>query len=174
MKEALKEAYEALSMQEVPVGCVFVYNGKIIGRGSNRTNVKRDATRHAEIEAADNILLFSEGKYTTEIFQQCTLYVTCEPCIMCAAALAILKIRDVVYGCSNDRFGGCGSVLDVRNHCSRESPPYPCTPGIMQQEGIEVLQNFYLQVVFFYNHPLFFTFCKLASKISCSKKSFFS
>eukprot|EP00026_Physarum_polycephalum_P014416 Phypoly_transcript_14930.p1 GENE.Phypoly_transcript_14930~~Phypoly_transcript_14930.p1 ORF type:complete len:186 (+),score=19.00 Phypoly_transcript_14930:276-833(+) len=150
MREALAEANLALTQQEVPVGCVFVYQGEVIGRGSNKTNLKRDATRHAEFEAIDMILQDSDGRYTPDIFQHCTLYVTVEPCIMCAAALAILNIKTVVFGCGNERFGGCGSVLDVRNHCNfvvgeELPPPYTCITGILKQECIDALQRFYEQ-----------------------------
>lgn len=92
--------------------------------GSNRTNAKRDATRHAEMEALD---VLSDCMQEMDL-SDCTLIVTCEPCIMCAAALSLVKIGlhltlfrlvmckigKVYYGCSNERFGGCGSVLDVR------------------------------------------------------------
>ncbi|KAG0588701.1 hypothetical protein KC19_2G262900 [Ceratodon purpureus] len=115
-----KLAKGALARLEVPVGCVIVKDGEVIGRGSNRTNETRNATRHAEMEAIDMVLCLWQQSLTahsdnvsTEGFQQCDLYVTCEPCIMCASALSLLGFRKVYYGCGNDRFGGCGSVLDI-------------------------------------------------------------
>ncbi|KAG0588702.1 hypothetical protein KC19_2G262900 [Ceratodon purpureus] len=120
MKLAFAEAKGALARLEVPVGCVIVKDGEVIGRGSNRTNETRNATRHAEMEAIDMVLCLWQQSLTahsdnvsTEGFQQCDLYVTCEPCIMCASALSLLGFRKVYYGCGNDRFGGCGSVLDI-------------------------------------------------------------
>lgn len=123
------------------MGCVFVRDGKVIAKARNRTNEFRNvnklslsspsdiiielirhlpdqATRHAELEAIDEIL--SNSELTPDISQMndyplstTTLYVTVEPCIMCASALRQLGINQVFYGCANDRFGGCGSVLGV-------------------------------------------------------------
>lgn len=107
MREALIMAEEALDAGEVPVGCVFVTNGKAIARARNRTNEWRNATLHAELEAIDHLL--PRHRELADI----TLYVTVEPCVMCASALRQAGIGRVVYGCGNDRFGGCGSVLDV-------------------------------------------------------------
>ncbi|KAL9712444.1 tRNA(adenine34) deaminase [Leucoagaricus gongylophorus] len=115
MKEAMTMAEEALAAGEVPVGCVFVREGVVISKARNRTNELRNATRHAELEAIDAILADNALIPTTTAYplSMTTLYVTVEPCIMCAAALRQLGIEEVFYGCANDRFGGCGSVLDV-------------------------------------------------------------
>ncbi|KAL3688404.1 hypothetical protein R1sor_014713 [Riccia sorocarpa] len=123
MRLAVIEAKQALARLEVPVGCVIVQNGEVIGHGSNRVNETRNATRHAEMEAIDMILTqwtpdqssisLSAPEQLKEKFRQCELYVTCEPCIMCAAALSILGVKKVYYGCANDRFGGCGSILPL-------------------------------------------------------------
>ena len=113
MQQALDQARKALDLGEVPVGCVFVHEGAVIGTGHNRTNLEFNATRHAEVVAIDEILLHSGGAYDASIFSQCDLYVTCEPCIMCAAALAEVRVRRVFFGCHNYRFGGCGSVLKL-------------------------------------------------------------
>eukprot|EP00268_Persea_americana_P057084 TRINITY_DN6818_c0_g1_i2.p1 TRINITY_DN6818_c0_g1~~TRINITY_DN6818_c0_g1_i2.p1 ORF type:complete len:126 (+),score=30.74 TRINITY_DN6818_c0_g1_i2:132-509(+) len=110
MKLALEQAKLALHNLEVPVGCVIVEDGKVIASGSNRTTETRNATRHAEMEAIDRLLEqwqksgFSQLE-VAEKFSRCDLYVTCEPCIMCATALSILGllINLVVYdtfGCS--------------------------------------------------------------------------
>jgi tRNA-specific adenosine deaminase 2 len=124
----------------VPVGCVFVRDGKIIASARNRTNELRNvratfspdafqltkkkhaipahqATRHAELEAIDDIL--ADPVLTPEITEYplsgTTLYVTVEPCIMCGSALRQMGIKDVFYGCGNERFGGNGSVLGVNS-----------------------------------------------------------
>mmetsp|Transcript_23038 Transcript_23038/g.36052 ORF Transcript_23038/g.36052 Transcript_23038/m.36052 type:complete len:152 (+) Transcript_23038:348-803(+) len=121
MKLAEAEAELALAEGEVPVGCVIVKRGKLVVGGHNLTNLNRDATQHAEMVAIDRI-----WKGETEEFEemrqgallsQCTLYVTCEPCIMCAAALAMLQVNRVVFGCANDKFGGNGSVLSLHETC---------------------------------------------------------
>lgn len=134
------QAEEAMAAKEVPVGCVFVREDKIIAKARNRTNELRNvspshnptpiqvlnphshtqATRHAELEAIDDILsdpslnpqddTISGNPY---LLKDTTLYVTVEPCIMCASALRQLGIREVYYGCENGKFGGCGSVLGV-------------------------------------------------------------
>ncbi|GLJ14028.1 hypothetical protein SUGI_0224220 [Cryptomeria japonica] len=123
MEAAMEEARRALSQMEVPVGCVIVEKGQIIARGSNATNQTRNATRHAEMEAIDSLIYLCRAAHltqqqVTQRFAACELYVTCEPCIMCASALAVLGIRRVFYGCANDRFGGCGSVMEMHEHGS--------------------------------------------------------
>jgi tRNA-specific adenosine deaminase 2 len=108
MREALKEAHVAFHKGEVPVGCVIARDGEIIARGQNKPNQTKDATTHAEFVAIDVVV---EREGDSYVFHDCDLYVTVEPCIMCASALLILGFRRVFFGCSNQRFGGCGSVL---------------------------------------------------------------
>ncbi|CAK4650836.1 hypothetical protein LEN26_007924 [Aphanomyces euteiches] len=144
MKEALREGEDALERGEVPVGCVFVLGDEIIGRGSNRTVELCNATKHAELVAIEAIL--SQEKYTEEVFGDCRLYVTCEPCIMCASALALLKIKSVVFGCHNERFGGNGSILSLHESnalSSNHHVGYPITHGLMKNEAIALLKDFY-------------------------------
>ncbi|TEB29528.1 cytidine deaminase-like protein [Coprinellus micaceus] len=151
MKEAMAMAEEALAAGEVPVGCVFVRDRKIIAKARNRTNQLRNATRHAELEAIDRIL--SDPKLTPEKVSDAnpyplsttTLYVTVEPCIMCASALRQLGIKDVFYGCGNDRFGGCGSVLGVNELLTHpHHPSYRATGGFCREEAIMILRRFYI------------------------------
>ncbi|KAI3850851.1 hypothetical protein MKW92_015399 [Papaver armeniacum] len=120
MELAIEQAKVALNSLEVPVGCVIVEDDKVIASGRNRTNETRNATRHAEMEATDYLLeqWQKNGLSKKEIgirFSKCDLYVTCEPCIMCAAAISILGIKAVYYGCPNDKFGGCGSILSLHS-----------------------------------------------------------
>lgn len=158
MKLALQQAKLALDCLEVPVGCVIVEDEKVIASGRNRTTETRNATRHAEMEAVDVLLerWQKNGLSKAEVakrFSKCTLYVTCEPCIMCAAALSILGVNEVYYGCANDKFGGCGSILSL--HTSRsesstrvgvpEDRGFKCTGGIMASEAISLLRSFYEQ-----------------------------
>ena len=117
MAHALTEAESALGIGEVPVGCILINEQfEIVGRGRNNTVASCDATRHAELEAIDRML---HDGYQVRDFGQCTLYVTVEPCIMCACALRHMGIRRVVCGCRNEKFGGCGkSVIAIRQLCS--------------------------------------------------------
>ncbi|XP_065887207.1 tRNA-specific adenosine deaminase 2-like [Dysidea avara] len=115
MKHALTVAQKGLDRGEVPVGCVMVFEGEVLAEGHNEVNATLNATRHAEIVAYDNLLGYCQAKKLNvkDICSKLTLYVTVEPCVMCACALRLTGINHVVYGCDNDRFGGCGSVLDV-------------------------------------------------------------
>ncbi|KAI6096963.1 cytidine deaminase-like protein [Pisolithus croceorrhizus] len=152
MRVAMTMAEEALSAGEVPVGCVFVRNGVAIAKARNRTNELRNASRHAELEAIDLILANDDdggGKLTTPSnrypLSDTTLYVTVEPCIMCASALRQLGIKQVFYGCENDKFGGCGSVLGVNAPSEHPvHPAYNATGGFLREEAIMILRRFYV------------------------------
>ncbi|CAG8561369.1 3482_t:CDS:2 [Funneliformis mosseae] len=144
MREALNLAQEAYDNHEVPVGCVFVLDDKIIGSGRNRTNETLNGTRHAEFEAID--LILSSGEYTSEVFKRCVLYVTVEPCVMCTYALRQLGIKRVVYGCANERFGGAGSVFDIHQDPKLKlHPAYTCEGGYYREEAILLLRKFYVR-----------------------------
>jgi tRNA-specific adenosine deaminase 2 len=145
MNAALEQAELALTTGEIPVGCVFVDTrvNKVIAVGHNKTNESRNGTKHAEMNAIDDLVF--AGHFSPADFASCELYVTCEPCIMCAAALAKLNIRKVYFGCSNDRFGGNGSILSVHTDAkSYGLQPYPVEKGIMENESIDVFQRFYM------------------------------
>ncbi|KAL7672511.1 hypothetical protein ACOME3_007395 [Neoechinorhynchus agilis] len=113
--EALRLAGCALASGEVPVGCVFVYKEIIVGRGMNATNLSRNATIHAEMVAVEDTESWcKQNNYRPiEVFSNSVLYVTCEPCIMCTYALKLLGVKKCFYGCKNEKFGGCGSVMDI-------------------------------------------------------------
>ncbi|XP_027091128.1 tRNA-specific adenosine deaminase TAD2-like [Coffea arabica] len=151
MKFAFHQAKLALDSLEVPVGCVIVDEGNnnVIASGRNRTTESRNATRHAEMEAID--VLLDQCRETglskaqvAEKFSNCTLYVTCEPCIMCAAALSMLGIKQVYYGCANDKFGGCGSILSLHSG-DHSRKGFKCQGGILAPEAVSLLQAFYEQ-----------------------------
>ena len=112
MKKALEQAKIAFDNREVPVGCIIVHKetGEIVCTGSNETNKTNNGTRHCELIAIEG-LINEEGKMVD--WSKYALYVTVEPCVMCAAALRIVGLVEVYYGCANDRFGGCESVLSV-------------------------------------------------------------
>ncbi|RKP25087.1 cytidine deaminase-like protein [Syncephalis pseudoplumigaleata] len=143
MQEALACAQEAYEHAEVPVGCVIVHEGTVIGRGRNETNVSLNATRHAELVAIDRIL--ASGR-PASIFMACDLYVTVEPCVMCASALRQLAFRNVYFGCRNERFGGCGSVLSIHtDHASDVYPSLRIHEGYYREEAVLWLRRFYLR-----------------------------
>ncbi|KAJ0985288.1 hypothetical protein J5N97_003644 [Dioscorea zingiberensis] len=158
MELALDQARIALENLEVPVGCVIVEDGNVIASGRNRTTETRNATRHAEMDAIDSVLekwqkIGLDHLQVAEKFSKCDIYVTCEPCIMCASALSILGIRKVYYGCGNDKFGGCGSILSLHEknpeNLSRSQlsnrKGFQCTGGIMSEEAVALLRSFYEQ-----------------------------
>lgn len=115
MNKAFEMAGLALQSKEVPVGCVVEYKGETIAEGCNEVNISKNATRHAEMVAIDQLLEYAEKMSVTlkELCAASCLYVTVEPCIMCAFALRQVGLTSVVFGCRNDRFGGCGSVMDI-------------------------------------------------------------
>lgn len=137
MQQALAQAELALLSGEVPVGCVFVHNAAVLARGMNDTNRSLCGTRHAEFVAIERIL----RTHPPDVFRETDLYVTVEPCIMCAAALRQLRIRRVYYGCRNERFGGCGGVLNIH----AEEPAFECVGDILRVEAIMLLRRFYVQ-----------------------------
>ena len=140
MGKALEMAEKALATGETPVGCVFVANGAIIGSGMNDTNRSFNGTRHAEIIAISEVL----KSHPTSVFASTDLYVTVEPCIMCASILRQYRIRKVYYGCGNERFGGTGSVLSVHSDPGID-PPYVSHGGLYRKEAIMLLRRFYIQ-----------------------------
>ena len=111
----LSKARKALKVGEVPVGCIMIYKNEVIGTGRNEVNRTKNATRHAEMVAIDRVKLWCKNERLVfeDVLHDCCLYVTVEPCIMCAAALRLLGIPKVVFGCANERFGGCGSILNI-------------------------------------------------------------
>ena len=109
MREALKQAKKAYALGEVPIGCVIVHDGKIIGRGYNRRNTDKSTLSHAEIIAIKKASK-AVGDWRLE---ECTLYVTLEPCQMCAGAIVQARIPKVVMACMNPKAGCAGSVLNI-------------------------------------------------------------
>uniref|UniRef100_A0A8B9I6K4 CMP/dCMP-type deaminase domain-containing protein n=1 Tax=Anser brachyrhynchus TaxID=132585 RepID=A0A8B9I6K4_9AVES len=128
----LPPARGALEVGEVPVGCLLVYEGRVLGEGRNEVNETKNATRHAEMVAIDQVLDWcrQNNKNHEEVFSNSVLYVTVEPCIMCAAA----------------RFGGCGSVLSISSDDMVDTgEPFECISGYYAKEAVELLKAFYRQ-----------------------------
>ena len=152
MRVALREAARALDEWEVPCGCALERDGEIVAVGRNATNKSRNGTRHAEFEAVDALLAAHGGDARACRFGETTLYVTCEPCVMCAGAMSALGVRRVVYGCANDKFGGNGTVLDVHERgCGAcdgggvRGATYESVGGLFEAEAIALFQEFYVR-----------------------------
>ncbi|KAK0416741.1 hypothetical protein QR680_012656 [Steinernema hermaphroditum] len=143
LEEAFALAEAALENNEVPVGCVFVYRGKIIGRGRNDVNRTKNPTRHAEMVAFDELREWcaKEEKALEEVLAETELYVSLEPCIMCGSAMYQLKIKKIVYGASNERFGGIDSVAGKKEYAAEHEIEIVC--GIMRERAIQLLKDFY-------------------------------
>ena len=141
MKEALKQAKKAAAIEEVPIGCVIVHEGKVIARGYNKRNLKKNTLAHAEIIAMNKASKVI-GDWRLE---DCTMYVTLEPCPMCAGAIVQARIPRVVVGSMNPKAGCAGSVLNILqtegfNHqVSLET-------GILGEECSEMLSSFFREL----------------------------
>ncbi len=140
MRQALVLAEEAAAEGEVPVGCVITLGDRIVGRGRNRREMGKNALAHAEIEAIADACRTLGGWR----LWQCTLYVTLEPCPMCAGAIINARIPRVVYGAKDPKAGSCGSVVDLF------SLPYNHKPqveqGLMEEECAAVLSRFFKEL----------------------------
>ena len=137
MEEALTLAREAAAAGEVPVGCVIVRNGQIVGRGRNRREEKHATASHAEMEA---IAQANETLGTWRL-DECELYVTLEPCPMCAGAILNARIRRVWYGARDAAMGACGGVVNL---FMEEFPNRPAlVGGILEEECRQVLADFF-------------------------------
>ena len=138
IREALRLAAKARERDEVPVGAVVVRAGKIIGRAYNQVELLKDATAHAEMLA----LTQAEAAVGDWRLADCDLYVTKEPCVMCAGALVHVRIRRVIFGCADPRSGGVGGIINLLQHPALN---HHCqiTSGILQNECAAILQNFF-------------------------------
>ncbi|MEQ2297160.1 tRNA-specific adenosine deaminase 2 [Ameca splendens] len=148
MGRAFEMAKDALENGEVPVGCLMVHRDEVVGKGRNEVNETKNATRHAEMVALDQVLDWCRHSNldVRSVCERTVLYVTVEPCVMCAAALRLMNIPLVVYGCRNERFGGCGSVLDISSANLRHTgTTFRCVAGHRAQEAVEMLKTFYKQ-----------------------------
>ena len=138
MKQALKEAQKAYEKEEVPVGVVIVKDGKIISRAYNQKEEKKDATKHAEIIAIQK----ASKKLDNWRLQNCQMYVTLEPCPMCAGAIAAARIEKLIIGADDQKAGACGTVrnmledYDVNHKVQIEK-------GILKQDCEQLLKDFF-------------------------------
>jgi tRNA(adenine34) deaminase len=141
MLEALKLAERAASLGETPVGAVIVRNGRVIGTGYNRMEAEKDPTAHAEMIALREAAAASHDWR----LPQAVLYATLEPCIMCAAALVHSRIRRVVFGARDERWGGFGSLFDFA-HDPRINHDIEVVSGVMEEETADLLRSFFRRV----------------------------
>ena len=139
MKAAIAQAKKAYKLGEVPIGCVIVHEDKIIGRGYNRRNTDKTPLAHAEITA-----IRKAGKVIKDWrLEECTLYVTLEPCQMCAGAIVQARIPEVVMAASNPKAGCAGSVMDILNNPGFNHQVV-VKKGVMQEECEKLLMDFLL------------------------------
>lgn len=133
MQMALAEANKAMAMGEVPVGCVIVANGQVVGRGHNLTETLADVTAHAEIQAITAATNTLGGKYLND----CTLYVTLEPCVMCAGAIGWAQVQRVVYGAADEKRGFTIYAPKALH------PKCTVSSGVLETECRELIQTFF-------------------------------
>lgn len=141
MKEALKQAKKAAALEEVPIGCVIVYEDKVIGRGYNRRNTDKSTFSHAEITAMKRA-----GKLIGDWrMEGCTMYVTLEPCQMCAGAIVQARIPRVVMGCRNPKAGCAGSVVNLLQ-MKEFNHRVDITEGVLGEECSAILTDFFVRL----------------------------
>ena len=138
MKEAIRQAKKAAAIGEVPIGCVIVYEGKIIARGYNRRKTDKNTLAHAELQAIKR----ASKRLGDWRLEGCAMYVTLEPCQMCAGALVQARITEVVIGCMNPKAGCAGSILNLL-----EMPQFnhqvKVTRGVLGEECSTILKDFF-------------------------------
>lgn len=138
MKAAITQAKKAMALGEVPIGCVIVYENKIIGRGYNRRNTDKNTLAHAEITAINK----ASKKIGDWRLEDCILYVTLEPCQMCSGAIVQARIPKVVMGCMNPKAGCAGSILNILN-MPEFNHQVETTKGILEEECSSLLKTFF-------------------------------
>ncbi len=138
MKQALLQAKKAKELGEVPIGCVIVQDGKVIGRGYNRRNTDKSTLSHAEITAIRK----ASKKLNDWRLEECTLYVTLEPCQMCAGAIVQARVKEVVIGAMNPKAGCAGSILNLFT-MKQFNHQVQTTYGVCEEECSRILKQFF-------------------------------
>lgn len=137
MREAVRQAKKAAALKEVPIGCVIVHDGAIIARGYNRRTIDKNVLAHAEIIAIRKAC----RKIGDWRLEDCTMYVTLEPCPMCAGAIINARIPRVVFGAPDPKAGSCGSVTDLFALPYNHRPA--CEGGVLEEECAQLLRDFF-------------------------------
>jgi tRNA(adenine34) deaminase len=138
MKEALREAQKAFERNEVPIGAVAVYKNQIIGRGHNQTEGLKDPTAHAEILA----ITAAANALSSWRLNDVEMFTTVEPCIMCAGALVLARVKRIIFGARDEKFGGCGSVFNIVNE-PKLNHRIDITSGVMEMEATSLMRSFF-------------------------------
>ena len=141
MKEAIRQARKALALNEVPIGCVIVYEGKIIARGYNRRNTDKSTLSHAEL----NAIRRAAKKLGDWRLDGCTMYVTLEPCQMCAGAIVQARIARVVVGCMNPKAGCAGSILNLLD-MKEFNHQVQLETGVLEEECSMLMKTFFKEL----------------------------
>mgnify|MGYP002869327012 FL=1 len=138
MQYAYREAEKAYEKGEIPIGAVIVFDNMIIGKGHNQVETLKDPTAHAEI-----IAITSAAEYlTSKVLLGCTMYVTLEPCSMCAGAIVLAKLEGLYFGAYDNKSGACGSVLNITNNKALNHQ-LSVTGGIMDAKCGELIRSFF-------------------------------
>ncbi len=138
MKEALKEAQKAYDEGEVPIGAVAVFKNQVIGRGHNQTERLQDPTAHAEMLA----ITAAANSLRSWRLKDVEVYCTVEPCVMCAGALVLARVKRIIFAARDEKFGGCGSVLNVVNE-EQLNHQIEVTEGVLEGQSISLLKSFF-------------------------------
>ena len=141
MKEAIRQAKKAYKLMEVPIGCVIVYEGKIIARGYNRRNTDKNTTSHAEM----NAIRKASKKLGDWRLEGCTMYITLEPCQMCAGAIVQARVSRVVIGSMNPKAGCAGSVLNLLQ-MEQFNHQVDVVRGVLEEECSQMLSGFFKEL----------------------------
>ncbi|MEG0108226.1 MAG: tRNA adenosine(34) deaminase TadA [Lachnospiraceae bacterium] len=141
MKEAIKQAKKAYAIQEVPIGCVIVYQEHIIGRGYNRRTIDKNPLAHAELAAIRK----ASRKMKDWRLEDCTMYVTLEPCQMCAGAIVQSRMKKVVIGCMNPKAGCAGSIMNLLQ-VEAFNHQVDIEIGILQEQCSQMLKEFFKEL----------------------------
>ena len=138
MKRALKLAVRAFDADEVPVGCIIVHNNKIIGQGYNQCESLNDATAHAEMIA----ITAASSTLNAWRLNECAIYVTKEPCSMCAGAIVNSRIEKLYFGCYDEELGACGSKFEI---CGNPNATMPSVVkgGILEDKSLSLIQEYF-------------------------------
>ena len=141
MKEAIRQAKKAYKIGEVPIGCVIVHDGKIIGRGYNRRTIDKNTLAHAEIQAIRKAC----KKMNDWRLEECTMYVTLEPCQMCSGAIVQSRMTRVVIGCMNPKAGCAGSILNLLQ-MEEFNHQVDMEIGVLEEECSQMMKSFFKEL----------------------------
>jgi len=138
MREALKEAQKAFAEEEVPIGAIIVHKSRIIARGHNQIECLKDPTAHAEMLALTSAANFLQAKWLLDA----SVYVTIEPCSMCAGALVLARVKNIYFGAKDPKTGACGSVANIASN-KKLNHRIKVTGGILKEECGSLLSEFF-------------------------------